>query len=776
MPAPAPAPAPRGGLLLLSFCCGAVGAAAFPGLVSLPGAALVLAVGLGLAWSPSTRIWAALPAGVLWFSLHALWLQHQAWPAERAGETVEITGRVIGLPEQRDGRARITFRADAEMRRNGVPAQLLLSWYRPLEWFRPGERWRLTVTLEPPNGRVNPGLFDYHRYLVARGIGALGRIESARRDVTVGWRGAPDRFRQHFADWLQAETVDLDVAALHRALTVADRTAMSPELADRLRRTGTAHLLSISGLHVGMVAGIAGLLAGMLATPLVRLRGWPDRKRATLLAGLAAAFCYALLAGFSLPTVRALVMLLAGFGAMFWRRAIGPGRALLTALTAVLLVDPMAPLAIGFWLSFGAVAVLIWVFSGRARGKGWVRGLLQAQVVIAIGMLPLNIGIFGQWAPTALAANLVAIPLIGFWVLPALLLALGLFALGLPAADAMVAVSEQGLLIFLELLDALRVVEPWLAGLSTPAMAVPGLAAIVLAGIGALWLLAPRGWPMRPLGAILLLPLLWPVVRTPAQGEFELLVPDLGDGHAVIVRTQSEVLLYGTGPGDGDARSLVPGTLAPLVRQGGTSDVDWIVVPYAHRDYAGGLAEARRQWPDAAILSANGSDGGRCAAGRAWSVDGVDFRFLHPSAALPDLGGRSSCVLEIRSPAGSVLLTGGIDGPVARRLVLEDRLRPVDVLMLPRSGHRDSLDEAWLARLGPGVGIATASAFNVGGLPHDEAGARLADLGARLLTTGECGAIRVRFGLDQPPRVAAERVSSTRFWRRANDCRAGSPE
>ena len=144
-----------------------------------------------------------------------------------------------------------------------------------------------------------------------------------------------------------------------------------------------------------------------------------------LVAGLVAAFCYALLAGFSLPTVRALVMLLAGFGAMLWRRAIGPGRALLTALTAVLLLDPMAPLAIGFWLSFGAVAVLIWVFSGRARGKGWLRGLLQAQVVLAIGLLPLNIGIFGQWAPTALVANLVAIPLVGFWVLPSLLLALG---------------------------------------------------------------------------------------------------------------------------------------------------------------------------------------------------------------------------------------------------------------------------------------------------------------------------------------------------------------
>jgi len=760
----------RGGRILLLFCCGAIGAAAVPGLVSLPGAALVAAAGMVLAVSPATRAWFAMPAGLLWFSLHALWYQHQAWPDERAGETMQVDGRVIGLPEQRDGRARIVLRADAQARARGVPSLVLLSWYRPLEWFRPGERWRLTVTLEPPHGRVNPGLFDYQRYLVARGIGALGSIESARRLAPPGLAGAPDRFRQRFADWLQAESVNLDAAALLRALSVADRTAMSPALAERLRRTGTAHLLSISGLHVGMVAGLAGLLAGVLATPLVGLRAWPDRKRTMLVAGLAAAFCYALLAGFSLPTVRALVMLLAGFGALLWRRAIGPGRALLTALAAVLLIDPMAPLAIGFWLSFGAVAVLIWSFAGRARGKGWLRGLVQAQLVIAIGLLPLNIGIFGQWAPTALAANLVAIPLVGFWVLPALLLALGLFVLGLPG-DMLVAVAERGLLVFLGLLDSLRVVEPWLAGLSSPAVAAPGLVAVALAGIGGLWLLAPRGWPMRPAGAVLMLPLLWPSQRPPAAGEFELLVPDLGDGHAAIVRTRSEVLLYGTGPGDGDTRSLVPGTLAPLVRQGGRARVGRIVVPFDHRDYAGGLAEARRQWPTASVVSPTAGDAARCTAGRAWSVDGVDFRFLHPSAALPDLGGASSCVLEVRSPAGSALLTGGIDGAVARRLVLERSLRPVDVVVLPRQGHRESLAGGWLAHVAPRLAIATAGAFNARGLPHESVRERLAGLGAGLATTGECGALRVRFARERTPRIEAERISSPRFWRRAGGCR-----
>lgn len=763
--------AARAGRVALLFCGGAVSAAAFALLVDARSVVALIGLVAALLAFPSTRPWAALPAGMLWFSLNALWYQHDAWPDGRAGETVELTGTIVGLPEQRDGRARLEFKPDADGRRAGAPARVLLSWYRPLEWFRPGETWRLSVMLEPPHGRANPGLFDYHRYLVARGIGALGSIRSAERLSPSGPAAAPDRFRQRLANWLQAETVSLDAAALHRALTVGDRTAMSPELSERLRLTGTAHLLSISGLHVGMVAGLAGLLAGLLATPLIRLRGFPDRKRVMLVTGLVAAFGYALLAGFSLPTVRALVMLMAGFGAMLWRRGIQPGRALLTALAAVLVIDPMAPLAIGFWLSFAAVAVLIWAFSGRSRGTGWLGGLVQAQVVIAIGLLPLNIGIFQQWAPTALAANLVAIPLVGLWILPCLLAALALFALGLPAGF-MVALSERGLALFLAMLDGLTGANSWFVALSAPALPAPGLAAIVIAAVGALWMLAPRGWPMRPLGAVLLLPLLWPAGRGPAPGEFELTVPDLGDGQAVIVRTAGTVLLYGTGPGDGAERSLVSGTIAPLVRQGGRSEVERIVVPFRHRDYAGGLAEAERQWPDAEVIVPGGDGDRRCVESAGWTIDGVEFTFLHPSAALPDLGGDSSCVLEIRSKFGSALLTGGIGAAVIRRLTARESVRPVDVLVLPRFGHADGLDRDWLTALSPAIGVATVSAFNRRGLPHARSRALLTGAGGRLLTTGDCGALSLRFGADDGLRASAELSNQRRFWRPDVDCAA----
>src|SRR6056297_936586 len=174
------------GRVALLFSSGAISAAAFALLVDIRSVLALLGLAVLLAVFPSTRIWAALPAGMLWFSLHALSYQHDAWPDERAGETVELTGRVVGLPEQRDGRVRMEFQPDREARRAGAPALILLSWYRPLEWFRPGETWRITATLEPPNGRANPGLFDYHRYLVARGIGALGSIRPAGHPRPTG--------------------------------------------------------------------------------------------------------------------------------------------------------------------------------------------------------------------------------------------------------------------------------------------------------------------------------------------------------------------------------------------------------------------------------------------------------------------------------------------------------------------------------------------------------------------------------------------------------------
>lgn len=756
--------------LLLAFAAGAIVAALTP---MLPGgvwfivtslAGLMLALIL-LRWRP-LRLWAACLAGLCWFLLHAAWQLERQWPAELAGESVLLTGTVSGLVESRGQGIRFLLRPD---RQPGLqlPSRIQVNWFRPGEPVEPGQRWAMTLRLEPPHGRLNMAGFDYQRFLLSRRIGALGRVSGQPELLSAAsWRGAVDRQRQYLAEVLQAETTRADAAALKRALALADRGGIDDHLGERLRQTGTAHLLAISGLHVGMVAAIAGLVGSWLLAPLVLASQRLDRRRLAMTTALVGAVAYALLAGWTLPTQRALIMLTVAGGALLLRRGILPGHALLLALVAVLLIDPMAPLATGFWLSFAAVAVLVWVFAWRPQqasgASAWLFGLLRAQLAIALGMLALNVGVFQQIVPVAMVANLVAIPLVGLWILPSLLASVGLILFDLPAGWPM-ASTEAGLVLLLAVLEFLHQFD-----LGHQLRAGGGLGAIVLAMIGATWLLAPTGWPARWLGALLLLPLLWPGVDRLAEDELRVEVLDVGNGLAVLVRTSEDILLYDTGPGDGEGGDAIGRTLPGLLAARGAGWPDRVVVSHAHRGHAGGLGSVARGQP---VFSPVAGIGQPCHAGQGWRSAGYSFRFLHPSSGLPDLGPNSSCVLHVSGPGGSVLLTGGIDAAVEARLLLEYPDLHASVLLLPAGGHQRGSSQAFLEALDLDLAVASVGRHEASGRPHAAVRQRLQHAGVAWLSTARCGAIEVSLRADRAPVVSSAASRQARFWR----ARAGCP-
>jgi competence protein ComEC len=751
---------------LLAFAAGAILASLTPILPPSVASALALPLLIGLVcWRRASLLPVAFLLGVAWFLFHAAWQLERQWPQDRAGELVTLTGTVTGLVESRGQGIRFEFRPDAQPGQ-ALPARIQVSWFRPTEPVQPGQRWSLPLRLEPPHGRLNPGGFDFERHLLAQRIGALGRVNGQPewQETRIG-AAVVDRRRQFLSEVLQSETTRADAAALKRALALADRGGMDPALSEMLRQTGTAHLLAISGLHIGMVAGIAALIGGWLLAPLVLVHARLDRRRLAMVSALAAAAAYALLAGWTLPTQRALIMLAVAVGALLLRRGLMPGHALLLALVAVLLVDPMAPLATGFWLSFAAVAVLIWVFAWRPAQDGgtwaWLSGLLRAQLAIALGMLALNVGVFGQLVPVALAANLIAIPLVGFWILPSLLASVGLILLDLPAGW-LIQVTETGLVLLLFLLEHLH-------GLDGGHLrhAGGGLLAMVLALFGSFWLLAPSGWPGRWLGAFLLLPLLWPPRAELAPDELQLQLLDVGSGLAVLVRTAEDTLLFDTGPGDGEGGDAIGRTLPGLLSALGAAWPDRVVVSHAHRAHAGGLASVAR---GQTVFSSSADLGQPCHAGEGWQSGGYTFRFLHPSPALPDLGANSSCVLHIQGPGGSVLLTGGIDTSVESRLLLEQPGLEAQVLVLSASGHRRGTSAALLEQTAPELALVSVARHDASGRPHPEVRQRLERAGVPLLSTAQCGAIELRLHPEQGVLVTTTVGQRQRFWRREPDC------
>lgn len=712
------------------------------------------------------RLAAALALGGCWFLLHANLQLAQNWPAERAGAEVTVSGRIVGLPERQGDRLRFIL-APVQVSTEQMPERIQVVWYRPREYLRPGDTWRFDLRLYPPDGRLNPGSFDLTRHLWSLGITATASVSGqAERVAGPGWPGAVDRQRQYLGERLQAETTDLDNAALLRALGLADRSAIGPELRELLQRTGTAHLLAISGLHIGMVAGLAGFLGGWLLSPLLLLNSSLDRRRIAVIVGLLAGLGYAWLAGFTLPTVRALIMLAVAGSALSLRRGVQPAHALLLALLAVLVLDPMAPLATGFWLSFSAVAVLVWAFAWRpARaGQGWLRGLVLAQLVIGIGLLPLNVGVFQQSIPGALPANLVAIPMVGFWILPLLLATLLSMLLGLPA-DGLIAATEPGLQLLLAVLEWLEG-QPW----SHRHVAGAGLLAVVLAVVGALWLLAPPGWPARWLGGLLLLPLLLPDDRGLDDSVLELTMFDVGDGQAVLLESGGRRVLYDTGPGDGAGRDSLNRLLPAAAAGRGGDFLDGVVVSRGHRGHAGGLPTAAGWSHPLRVRVAPGLEGRPCRRGERWSLGRYRLSFLHPSAALPELGDNSGCVAMIDGPGGRVLLSGGIDRLVENRLLMDDPELGADVLVLSAGGHRRAASAPFLDRLTPNLALASVDRHDRFGRPHRELVERLERRAIPLVTTGQCGALRVRLVPDRAPLVESERGRRRQFWHTASGC------
>ncbi len=736
--------APR---LLPAFCLGLLAAAP---CAELPAAWALLALLAALGWLqrryPLTRPLAVFLLGFIWSWLHAQWALSEVLPAGLEGRDLVLEGTVMGLPRVAEASTRFLLRARVvEPPGVSYSAVVRLNWYRTAPTLRAGERWRVTARLKMPHGFANPGGFDLERWLMRRGIRATGYVKQAqgnRRLAAAGWGLAP--LRQAIAERLDGLMPPGPAAGLIPALVLGERSGLDRDAREVLSLTGTNHLLAISGLHVGIVAGLAFFLLRRLWR---RFPAWClgfAADRAGAVAALTAAGGYAALAGFSISTQRALVMLAVVFGAIALRRTLRPGRGLLTALALVLVWDPMSALAVGFWLSFGAVAVLVYGMSGRlGRGGVWFRWG-RAQWAVALGLLPLLLLLFGRASLISPLVNFVAVPVFSVLLLP-LVLAVAAAALAIDAAWP--------------LLPAAQLLNLGYGGLSAlsryawSAWAMPEQPWWVwsAAFLGVVLLLAPRGLPGRGPGLVLLLPLALVRPPPPAPGAFEFTLLDVGQGLAAVVRTRAHVLVYDTGPGFSGGFNTGAAVVAPFLRARGVAAVDTLMVSHADKDHAGGVRGLLDALPVGRVLSGEPESLGvaraqACRAGMRWRWDGVDFAVLHPDRARPAGGNDRSCVLKVTNAAGSVLLTGDVETAVEARLVeaLGAGLRS-RVLVAGHHGSNTSTSPAFLAAVKPEVVLYSAGYRNRYGFPRAEVRRRVSESGAEQRDTIGSGALTLSF-------------------------------
>ena len=777
-----PATALMGGIFLTAWL------GPWPVWPLLAGAALVLAVALGRGLagkgiSPALLALACLLAGAGLLSLErsaTLPSDHLSHLAD--GKTHRIEAIALS-PAQPGGRG-VRLMSQA-LRLDGRPVSGLLRLSLAPELTPPpaGSRFAMRASLRPVTSLANPGGFDYAQFMASQGIYAQAYAGRSAQLTVLGAADLPWprawllAARQRLA-WQIEALPESQGRELLRALILGQRGGLSGEVREAFGVTGAAHLLAISGLHIGLVWGLAYALLrwALAAWPGLALR-WPVLKLAAALALLPAAG-YAALAGGSTPTLRALVMITCLVAALWASRPYRPSGGLALAALVIGLLWPESPLTLSFQMSFVAVAAILLAAAPLAR---WLRGLapgprlagavlgwLGLSGVVGLAVWPLAVQNFHQLPIYSLPANALLIPLVAMLTLPLALIAAGvglLWSAGGQALFSLAAWPAEG---------AVHLVL-WLAGLpgAVRYLAGPGPWAALMFYAGALAALTlPKRWAwvlgagLGAAGLVLWLGLSGP---PPADGKLRAWVLDVGQGSATVARLpQGQVMVIDGGGWGGSDFDFGRQVLAPFLWGMGFSKVEVVACSHRDADHAGGLPflarwfSPRQVWTNGeageggwyAGLLATAKEKGIPVLGpkeiaRMRELGGASLRLLWPPPRA-DLAALSSNDRSLWLGVGlgdSWLWLPGDGGPKVEKAVTP--LLPTggsQILVGPHHGAKNSLTPALLERMRPQAVLFSSGCWGRWPSPSRQAQARAHKAGATVYGTNWQGCLELTSG------------------------------
>ena len=656
--------------------------------------------------------------GLGWAAAHGYWQIQQRIPAELVKQELTIEGTVTGLSEWRGKNLKFDFLIDKAFHNQTLTefnGKISLTWYKTRIQLKSGQRWRLQVKLKPPVGLLNDGLFDNETRLFAEGYRAIGYVRDSTHNELLEhqWQFKTlfDQLRYQIRESLNQMPVTAALAVL-KALSLGDKSSIDQEQWLVFRQLGINHLVAISGLHISIVASLVYWMSGYLW----RLSAWLCLRlpvvRAQAIFAIMAAFVYAGLAGFSLPTQRALLMLAVVLLSRFLVINLSVNFQLQTALIVVLLFSPMAIIETGFWLSFLAVIAIILSMQGYLRNSLWQRFVLL-QMSIALMLIPVQLSTFGSFSLSGPLVNLVLIPVFSVFFVPIGLLLVLLQSI---AADFTAYFLQLYLLALdwlLELIgqiadDDIHLFE--ILQFTQLQMLISILALIMF------YLPFFRSTQWMAVTMMFYVVNLQPDTTKTAE-LLQISLLDVGQGLAVLVQQDKKTLLYDLGPSYG-AGSATSSVVMPYLQKQGIQTINQLVISHSDNDHAGDYGLINRQFkideiysgePDQLRLNASVK---HCKKGISWQWQDTRFKFINP-VYRGKSNNNASCVLRIDRGAFSLLLTGDIEALIEDKLIQAAHVDiDVEAVVIPHHGSLSSSTEAFVAAVSPSLVLNSSGFLN----------------------------------------------------------------
>ena len=733
----------------------------------------------------------ALVLGVILSTLAANHQLKNRLSTEFEGKDIVLQGIIEDIPDNREDGTRFKFKIQKAFY-PVLPTQLIsstdnktsanykrkevlkisgvvrLGWFQNIRQIHAGEQWQLKARLKQASGFMNPGGFDYEKWLFTQRVIATGYIrkgdESYRIQYAPWW--SINHIRELINQKIQNKVNDKTASAVLSALAVAVRNNLNETQWQLLQKTGTSHLIAISGLHIAIVAGFAFFPVMLIWRIFPRLNEKIPLELAGGIAGVSFAIIYALLAGFTLPTQRALLMVIVLLIGLLSRKSYASSQIMAVALLVVLLFDPLAAMSISFWLSFSAVSLILIILKRQMLIPRFK--LLKLQLLLSLGMLPLTLIFFDTGSLSAPLANFIAIPWVSIFVVPITLLGVIFLPLSDFISSALLnlaGIAIEYLFEYLNLLNELPIS-------SVRAASVPFFF-LFLAMLAVIFILLPKGFPGRWLSLILLLPALLFVEKTPKQGAFSFAQLDIGQGTASVIHTANHTLIYDTGTRLSNRFDMGKLVVIPYLRFKAVKSVDTMILSHKNLDHYGGAKAIINKIKVEKILSSDteilkGIDVKACLAGQHWQWDGVNFDIIWPEKNSQLNANNRSCVLRVSNAYHSILLTGDIQGK-AERLIIKNtkELLASEVITMPHHGSKTSSTQPFIEAVSPSLSLISAGYRNRFGHPKQDILDRYQALSVQVLDTINTGEIEVDFPEDSSSIVVRQyRQMQRRFWNR----------